>query len=200
MNDEKLSFITATYRTFDEYYEKELKASGITLTCAKGCSCCCHTFITSTEPEIDEVIAFINQLPREKRIPIVKRALAQARQWRDYCKDNQLKIKVEPYRAFLDWQKPCPFLSDEGSCDVYPVRIADCRTLSTKGTCQLPGKVTYYGDVNAEGPVRYRFLSEHWASNLIMQTLQQSMGLSSPTQVPVAPILQLLYARKSGLG
>jgi hypothetical protein len=200
MTEENLSFILATYRTFDQYFEKEIKASGITLTCAKGCSKCCHTFITSTEMEIDEAIGFINQLPRKIRMPIVRRALVQAREWRDYCNDNKFQIEVEPYKSFVNWTKPCPFLGEDGSCEVYPVRIVDCRTLTTLGPCKLPGKVKYFGKISDEGPVRYRFLSEDWASNLIMQTVQKKMGLSSPTQVPVTPILQWLYAKRKDIG
>lgn len=198
--DEKTSFVLATYRTFDEFFIKELETSGIILTCAKGCSKCCRTFITSTEMEINEVIGFVNRLPRITRMPIVRRALAQAREWRDYVGDNAFKIKVEPFKVYKDWAKPCPFLGEDGACDVYPVRIVDCRTLSAIGPCTLEERVRYFGDIHAVGPLRYRFLSEDWASNLIMQSVQKMMGLSSPTQVPVTPILEWLYVKRKEIG
>ncbi len=199
VNEENVSVVLATYRTFDEYFDKEIKASGITLTCRKGCSSCCHTFITSTEMEIDEVIRFINQLPRTSRMPLVRKVMGQAREWRDYYNKNRLKIECDTFKAFNNWPNPCPFLGDNGSCEIYPVRIVDCRTLTTLGPCTLP-KVKYFGDVKVEGPVRYRFFSEEWASNLIMQTAQQRMGLSSPMQVPVTPILQWLYVKRKEIG
>src|SRR3989304_5285743 len=104
MTEKGLSFILATYQTFDEFFEKEAKASEITLACKKGCSGCCHTLITSTEMEINEVIGFINHLPRATRMPVVKRVAAMSREWRDYYKENEFRIKGDPLRLFKDWQ------------------------------------------------------------------------------------------------
>jgi hypothetical protein len=201
MVKDNLSFVLATYSTFDEFFEKELKISGITLACKKGCSDCCHTLITSTEKEIDEAIGFVNHLPRTTRMPIVKRIMSMSREWRDYYGKNEFQIKVEPFKIFTDWQgKPCPFLGENGSCDIYPVRIVDCRTLTNLKQCAFPEKTSFFADVNAEGPVRYRLLTETWASNSIIENQQKIMNLSKPEQSPVTPILHWLYVKRKEIG
>jgi hypothetical protein len=201
MTEENLTFIAATYKTFDEFYDKEFKASGITLACKKGCSTCCHTLITSTEMEIDEAIKYVNHLPRDARIPIVKRVARMSREWRDYFNNNQFQIKVDPFKTFKDWEgKPCPFLGDSGACDIYPVRIVDCRTLTNLKPCNYPEKTTFFADIDTQGPSRYRFLSETWATNSIMENQQQKMGLAKATQSPVTPILHWLHIKRKEIG
>lgn len=200
MAEGNLSFILATYQTLDEFFEKELKASGVTLACKKGCSDCCHTLITSTEMEIDEAIGFINHLPRTTRMPIVKRVISMSREWRDYYNKNELHIKIEPSKVFKDWQKPCPFLGENGSCDVYPVRIVDCRTLTNLRACAYPERTSFFADVDTQGPVRYRFLSETWASNLIMDNQQKKFSIFNAPQSSVTPILHWLHLKRKELG
>lgn len=166
------SFVLAVYQTFDEFFEREVSIFGAALSCKKGCSRCCYTLITSTEMEIDEVIHFINNLSRPVRMSLVRRIRVSAREWRDYYTDNQLAIRMNPAKLFIDWQdRPCPFLDeDDSSCSIYPVRIVDCRTLSSLIPCVFPGMNTLIPcEVHTEGPGRYRFRCEAWASNLIME-------------------------------
>lgn len=203
INEGGLSFILAVYKAFDEFFEKEMKIFGVTLACGKGCSKCCYTLITSTEGEINEVIRFINSLPRTVRMPLIKKAIGLAREWRDYYRENESSIRINPFKAFNDWQgKPCPFLNeDDGSCSVYPVRIVDCRTLTSLTACVFPKtRIIFFAGPHAEGAIRYRFQCEAWASNLIMEEIQRKLGLSNPTLSPVTPVPHWLYMKRKEIG
>lgn len=201
MTEGNLSFILAVYQTFDEFYKMEADITGTILACKKGCSKCCYTLITSTEMEIDEVIGFINRLPSANRIPLVKRIRTMSSKWRDYFTQNKFEIESDPFKVFRDWHDPCPLLGTDGSCEVYPVRIADCRTLTSLRPCDFPDEQTsFFADINTEGPVRYRLLSESWPTNLITKRLQEKMGLSDPSQAPVTPILHWLYLKRKEIG
>ncbi len=203
MTEKDLSFILAVYEVFDEFFEEEIQLSGITLACKKGCSACCYTLITSTEMEMKEVVYFINALPRAVRMPLIKKAIGLAREWRDYYSENEFAIKVDFFKPFRDWQsKPCPFLNEEeGSCGIYPVRIVDCRTLTSLIPCaSLKTKTLFFADLHAEGTVRYRFRCETWASNLIMEEQQKKMGLRDPASSPVTPVVHWLYIKRKEIG
>jgi Fe-S-cluster containining protein len=203
MTEKGLSFVLAVYEVFNGFFDKELRLSGVTLACKKGCSTCCHTLITSTEMEMKEVIYFINALPRTVRMPLIKKAIGLAREWRDYYNENEFAIKIDFFKPFRDWQdKPCPFLNEEeGSCSIYPVRIVDCRTLTSLTPCaSLKTKTLFFADLHAEGAVRYRFRCETWATNLIIEEQQRKMGLPNPVSSPVTPVLHWLYMKRKEVG
>jgi len=155
-----LSFVLALYQVLDEFGEQEIKNSGIVLACKKGCSHCCHQMITCTEIEIEEIVRFINGLPRPTRIPLLRKIRDAIREWRDYFEQNEFQLKINPLKVYQDWQgKSCPFLNEEEACDIYLVRIIDCRTASSRIPCQGSGKVaiTIPTPLYEEGPGRCRF-------------------------------------------
>ena len=203
MAEKGLSFILAIYEAFDEFFREEIRISQITLACKKGCSVCCYTLITSTEMEMNEIVHFIDALPRTVRMPLIKKAMILAREWRDYHHENEFYINLDPFKPFKDWQgKPCPFLNEEeGFCSIYPVRIVDCRTLTSLTPCVASEtKTVFFAELHAKEAVRYRFRCETWASNLIMEELQKKMGLHNPALAPVTPVLHWLYMKRKEIG
>jgi len=196
-----ISFVLAVYQAFDEFLEQEIKISGVTLACKKGCSQCCDTLIISTEMEIDEVIRFVNNIPRAVRIPLIRRALSFAREWRDYTK-NQFVPEIDPFKSFKDWKgRPCPFLNeDDGSCSIYPVRIMDCRRLTSLTPCTADMKTLIPCDLHHQGPGHYRFQCEIWATNMILEEQGGKFRLPDPRLSPVTPVHHWLWIKEREFG
>lgn len=200
MDENNLSFIKATYETFDEFFQKEAEASDITLACKKGCSQCCHTLVTATEEEVDEIVRYVNFMPWSNKRALVKKIATISKEWVDYYKKNQFRIKRSPLAYIKDYdKKPCVFLGEDGACEVYPVRPVNCRGFSSLRPCSFPEETEYFGDVHNEGPTQHRFLCETWATNSICEHVAEKMGVD-PGQAPVSPIIDLLYLNKKELG
>jgi len=190
---EGLSFVLAIYRVLDEFVAEEIRASGIVLVCKSGCSTCCNQLIVCTQIEMDEIIRFVDCLPRESRIPLLRRMRDAATQWRDYFEKEGYKLKFEHFKYYLDWiDKPCPFLNpNNGACDIYPVRIIDCRTLTSTISCNL---LTEY----SEKPKRFRFQVEVFANNMVAD---EQLRISNLSKEPmgVTPLRHLLWTRRREL-
>jgi len=177
-----LSFILAVYRTLDEFIEKEKEGSGKVLACEKGCSLCCYQLVTCTEMEIDEIAKFIKAMHKLRRRPLERRLKKFAAKWRKYYQRNESVPSKDPLKLHQDWRgEACPFLNEGGRfCDVYSVRIIDCRTTSSLISCSEGGEGT-----------RFLFQSETWANNLIMDEQKKRVG-----RMHVTPIHSWLLAKK----
>lgn len=177
-----LSFILAVYRTLDEFVEREKKDLGKVLACEKGCSLCCYQLVSCTEMEIDEIAKFIKAMHKLSRRPLERRLKRFATKWRKYYQRNKVTLSKNSFKLLQDWAgKACPFLNEGGGfCDVYPVRIIDCRTTSSLVSCREGGKGK-----------RFLFQSETWANNLILNEQQMRVG-----EMHVTPIHSWLLAKK----
>lgn len=103
-------------------------------SCEKGCSYCCHIYITVSRLEAELVRRYVaanfDQAAQDD-------LLARIRQHqRDYLRQEELELlKDDPeglenlFEAYLSKQIPCPFLSPAGACRIYPVRPFACRSL-----------------------------------------------------------------------
>jgi len=175
IKDRNISFILAVYQIYDEFLKQEIQESGIKLACKKGCCLCCYHLINCTEMEIDEVIRYIKNLPKLKRRPLVLRLRSFAKKWQKYYQRNESILSQNPFQAVNDWRgKPCPFLNKKTkSCDIYPVRIMDCRTVTSVIPCtRVPG----------DKFVRFRFRTESLTNNLILDR-QKEIGPYAVTPV-----------------
>lgn len=177
-----LSFVLAVYRTLDEFLKKEKENSGKVLACKKGCSSCCYQLVSCTEMEIDEIFKFIKAMPKLRRRPLKRRLKNFATKWQKYYRRNEIALRKDPFKPLQDWTgRACPFLNESGGfCDVYPVRIIDCRTASSLIPCNEGGK----GE-------RFLFQSESWANNLILDEEQKRAG-----KMQVTPIHHWLLIKK----
>lgn len=94
----------------------------------------------------------------------------------------------------MDWiDKPCPFLNPEsGACDIYPVRIIDCRTLTSTIICD---KIT---EENPEKPKRFRFQLEIFANNLVMDEQSRISNLCGEL-IGTTPLCHWLWIRRKEL-
>lgn len=199
IKEKSISFILAVYQAFEEFLEQEAKIFGVTLSCKRGCSSCCYTLVTCTEMEMDEIVGFIKAMSRLTRRPLLKQLQKTAIKWWNYYQRNERALSANPFQAFKDWEgKPCLFLNRaRGHCEIYPVRIIDCRTLTSLAPCRFPAmSTTIPCELRTEGPGRYRFRCENWATNLIMEEQQRKLGLSDPKFSPVTPVPHWFLMKK----
>jgi len=168
------SFILAVYQALDEFLAREIENSNVVLACKKGCSFCCYQLVCCTEMGIDEMVRFVRKMPKARRRSLQKRLKNFAKRWQEYYQKNRVALIANPYRPILDWErKPCPFLNERGGfCDVYPVRIIDCRTASSLVPCNKGGK----GE-------RFRFPCENWANSMILEEQQKMEGMMGVTPI-----------------
>lgn len=183
---EKQPFILAVYQTLNIFVGKEREITGVALACKKGCAVCCSsTFLTCTEMEMDVVIRFIDGLPRQNRIPMLRKIKGSMREWRDYYTKNELALKINPFQVYNDWRKPCCFLNTEGGyCEIYDVRPIDCRTYASLTPCHPKMETHIPSTLYWQGVGRLRFQAERWANNLILDEQKRKIG-----HMNVVPIL-----------
>ncbi|MDD5146852.1 MAG: hypothetical protein PHN39_03910 [Candidatus Pacebacteria bacterium] len=163
-----MSYIMAVYAALDKYLANEIKDSGVALTCGKGCAVCCYQMISCTKPEMDEIILFISRMEKGARHDLKKQLGQFAEEWEQYYSKNQLSLTQNPFLFVNDWKgKPCPFLGSDGACIIYPVRIIDCRTLSSLRKCET---------FETSRAQRHRFACETWANNLILDHQEDRFG------------------------
>lgn len=196
IENEKQPFIIAVYQTLNSFVEKEKEITGVVLACKKGCAICCSsTFLTCTEMEIDMIIDFINGLPRESRIPLLRKIKSSIRKWQDYYTKNEFLLSINPFQVYQDWQKPCCFLNVEGGyCEIYEVRPIDCRTYTSLTPCYPKMETHAPSTLYWQGVGRFRFQSERWANNLILEEQKMKVGY-----VAITPILHWLLVKKKEL-
>lgn len=106
------------------------------IPCCQGCSACCVGLFPITRLDALELQRGLARLPPLRREAIVVRARAQVTLLEsayptlqsnpalDSWDDRVIDGLVEQFSDI-----PCPALSPEGTCDVYPFRPITCRTM-----------------------------------------------------------------------
>jgi Fe-S-cluster containining protein len=121
-------------RAFWEHLKKIYNEGVPPLQCHRGCSHCCHTGVSCTQLEWDGILKNV----KEKSIDL--NAIFQ-RSKRSIDKVEQVLKLGEDFDQ-VDWHKlvinqPCPFLNEEGACEVYEDRPLDCRmVVAFRGVCE----------------------------------------------------------------
>jgi Fe-S-cluster containining protein len=94
-----------------------IKGKPRTIACKAGCSFCCSLYVSATASELLLIEAYIAALPRAARVAVttkVTEAFPRA----------QGKTMKARDRARV----PCPMLTEQGLCGIYPVRPLTCRS------------------------------------------------------------------------
>ncbi|MDU0111857.1 YkgJ family cysteine cluster protein [Psychrosphaera aquimarina] len=90
----------------------------VSFDCKKGCNICCNLRVEVLPPEAFNIATHIRSLPENVQ------------------KDYLIKLKDHSEYAvgkkFVEYNKPCPFLTSEGSCGIYSVRPHKCRAYLSK--------------------------------------------------------------------
>jgi Fe-S-cluster containining protein len=86
------------------------------LACARGCSFCCHIYVSATAPELFLLAEGVRAWPEEKR-----------RRFEDVLAAAADKVRDLPTRERAALSVPCPLLGPDGACSAYVHRPLACR-------------------------------------------------------------------------
>lgn len=159
-----VKFILAVYDLHREYQERAIKNADFQVACQRGCAVCCCQLITCTKFEWDAILEFILGLEKNVRVAMLAKLNRIADQWKKYMDRMGERLHQDQAQVIADWWgKPCPFLSAEQECTIYPVRIIDCRTLLSTAKCR---------DLNTKDTKRFPFDCDWWANNMILDEMK----------------------------
>lgn len=82
------------------------------IACSRGCSHCCHMWVSATAPEILLIASYVQRNGQD---------LAR-------IQERVKATRGMDFDARGRFVAPCPMLADDGSCSVYDVRPLACRT------------------------------------------------------------------------
>ena len=115
-------------------------ASGLRISCARGCAACCRMLVPVSAPEAFALRDMVATLPEARR-EAIQRALADTTarleraglltQLRQVAETDRpiTDDMMEPInRAYYALKLPCPYLENE-ACSIYEDRPAACREL-----------------------------------------------------------------------
>jgi Fe-S-cluster containining protein len=126
----------------ERYQEAMVAPSGYTVSCTRGCnSCCCHLVEDVNSFEAAIITDFLRTTIPERIPGILKRCESDCRELERLEKLVVLKLRehdvtpagplVDPIdlllSVFYQMRRPCPLLSEDGSCSIYEVRPLTCR-------------------------------------------------------------------------
>jgi len=110
------------------------QATGLTVSCKKGCGACCRQLVPISEIEVESLRKLVDELPEPRRQEIVDRFERATRQLHDASLLQALRASDRVTRenihalgaAYFAQGLPCPFLEDE-SCSIHSKRPLACR-------------------------------------------------------------------------
>jgi|ERR1035437_616322 Fe-S-cluster containining protein len=139
------------HQSYGAYLHHNIAANGIHVSCGRGCSRCCHHFVTSVHAL--EVLAVYENLRKRPNLEAViqecRKRLEDFEGWTEFCVESYPdRTAVERddlvLEHYYDEGNPCPFLEKDGACGVYDDRPMTCRmylATSPKEFCE-PENVT----------------------------------------------------------
>lgn len=128
----------------DRYHQRVISTSEYTVTCSQGCAACCYhwvedvnsfeaqiiaEYIKSNHPAAAERIRLQCEADCEELLRLEGLVTEKLTEQQDALKE----LAIVPdgmdllLSVFYQMRRPCPLLSHEGSCLVYPVRPLTCR-------------------------------------------------------------------------
>jgi Fe-S-cluster containining protein len=133
----KFKVLAAIYSFYDQFLK------GFPLACKPGCHTCCTVNIVATSLEAGYLLrsSFFDDLDLKKLLfsaiarPIYRPGLS-TNQIADLC----LKQEEIPSERAEHGEGICPFLDQEGLCNVYEHRPFACRAMSSMKVCQYGGE------------------------------------------------------------
>jgi Fe-S-cluster containining protein len=127
--------------TFEKFQQTILTHYGKTVTCSRGCSFCCSHWVEDVYSfESTRIIRYLKNHYRTDlpRIISLCQSDVDAMEGLHVCVDQKLAALPPEERESLDQvdlllscfyrlERPCAFLTNEGSCGIYAVRPLTCR-------------------------------------------------------------------------
>ena len=128
--DEKISPLRVFWKHLKKVYNEGVPP----LQCHRGCAHCCHTGVSCTQMEWDGILknAEENDIDLDA---VLERSQRTIKKVDEVLKANKNLDQVDWHRLVTN--QPCPFLSEEGACEVYEDRPLDCRmVVAFRGVCE----------------------------------------------------------------
>lgn len=122
------------HEAYGQFLYHNVAANSIHVSCGRGCSRCCHHFVTSVHAL--EVLSFYETLRErddlEELVESCRKRVEDYDAWKEFCEETYPErtpserddLALEHY---YDERLPCPFLDPEGACGVYLDRPMTCR-------------------------------------------------------------------------
>lgn len=146
-------------KTGIEIIEAAEKLDGLTCVCGKGCNACCRQLITVYPKEAEIAAEYLDSIIKGGKRAKFKRKLDEqieyladhgitaesVREISDRGGDEELALK----EMYVTLGIPCPLLSEEGSCMIYPVRPVSCWDYRCYGDpIDCKGQISHYACSN----------------------------------------------------
>lgn len=104
------------------------------LQCHRGCSHCCHTGVSCTQLEWGGILKNAEENGVDLNA-VIERSIRTINKVREVLKSGKKLEQVDWHRLVIN--QPCPFLNEEGACEVYEDRPLDCRmVVAFRGVCE----------------------------------------------------------------
>ncbi len=133
-----------------------LEISGHRIACRRGCGVCCRTFIPATFAEAVPIAQWLSAHRQRQRLARFHEQTNQLRRFqqpalatleellRHTATGSPDPIDSEPYGnaalAYFRRQQPCPFLTNDMACEIYPLRPLACRSYWVVDTADSCGR------------------------------------------------------------
>jgi Fe-S-cluster containining protein len=133
--------------------------SDIAVACKKGCSHCCHIWVSVSAPEA----LFTAKIVKQRGDAAVEKVRLAHQQTKDYDFDTR---DQHPY--------PCPLLEDD-LCSIYDARPNACR-LAASGDAEICAR-TYHNITNEDVPTPVMYLGSRSVYGIAMAAGLRKAGL-----------------------
>ena len=125
---------TSPLRIFWQHLKKVFNEGVPPLQCHRGCAHCCHTGVSCTQLEWDGILKNAEENGVDLNA-VMERSQRTLNKVEEVLKAGK-KLETEEWHRLVINQ-PCPFLNDEGACEVYEDRPLDCRmVVAFRGVCE----------------------------------------------------------------
>jgi Fe-S-cluster containining protein len=141
----------AFHDAYGRFLHHNLQANSVHVACGRGCSRCCHHFVTSVHAL--EVLCLYESLRKRPDLETLMEECSKRvddfEGWKDFCEETYPERTADErddlvLEHYYDEGNPCPFLASDGACGVYEHRPVTCRMYlasSPKEFCE-PERVT----------------------------------------------------------
>lgn len=122
------------HEVYGQFLHHNVQANSIHVSCGRGCSRCCHHFVTSVHAI--ELLCFYEAIRHrpdlEELMDACRKRTEDFEGWKEFCEEtypDQTPAKREDLALehYYDERNPCPFLAGDGACGVYKARPLTCR-------------------------------------------------------------------------
>lgn len=188
MIDGNKPFTLSLFKVMDDLCDLALKGDTAEVDCRRGCGHCCLQMVCCTKLEMEEILNYLQHLPKKPRRSLTNKAIKRA------IKYNKIHEEISPK---LNWWEdssilygddgmnlrnalhgmPCIYLRPNKTCSIYPVRPVDCRSARSKDDfCETTFRGSLIEYQRALGSRKLKFNFDQIASDLLSEKAMELEG------------------------